>query len=98
MLVPLDWLEEWIEIPVELPVLAERFTMAGLEVDSIERTGPDLSPIAVGEVMSCERHPDADRLSVCEVDVGLEDRLVQCDDNEWLSHTIFLFFHLTSSK
>jgi phenylalanyl-tRNA synthetase beta chain len=44
--------------------------MAGLEVDSIERTGPDLSPFRVGHVVECGPHPNADRLSVCGVDVG----------------------------
>ena len=73
MWVPMDWLEEWIDVPVPVSELAERFTMAGLEVDSIERIGPDLSAILIGEVVSCESHPNADRLSVCGVDLGDEE-------------------------
>ena len=79
MLVPLDWLKEWISVPVGLPELAERFTMAGLEVDSIAHTGPDFSEVVVGEVVTCTSHPNADRLSVCEVDVGgLESISIVC--------------------
>ena len=49
--------------------------MAGLEVEAVERTGPDLSGkgLIVGRVLSREQHPNADRLSVCTVDLGLED-------------------------
>lgn len=72
MWVPLSWLAELVEMPegVAVEEVAERLTMAGLEVDSIERSGPDLSAIVVGHVVSREKHPDADRLSVCQVDVG----------------------------
>ena len=69
MHVPLSWLAEWIDLPPAAE-LADQLTMAGLEVDSIERTGPDLSPFRVGFVAECGRHPNADRLSVCSVDVG----------------------------
>ena len=74
MWVPMSWLGELVELPegVSVEELAERLTMAGLEVDSIERSGPDLSAIVVGHVLSRKKHPDADRLSVCEVDLGGE--------------------------
>jgi phenylalanyl-tRNA synthetase beta chain len=74
MRVPLCWLAEWIDLP-PVAELAERLTMAGLEVDSIERTGPDLSAFRVGFVVECGRHPGADRLSVCSVDVGEAEAL-----------------------
>jgi phenylalanyl-tRNA synthetase beta chain len=68
--VPLSWLAEWIDLPEAPEALAERLTLAGLTVDRIERIGPDLSGLRVGEVLACARHPDAERLSVCRVDVG----------------------------
>ncbi|MEN8185134.1 MAG: phenylalanine--tRNA ligase subunit beta, partial [Myxococcota bacterium] len=74
MRVPLRWLSEWIELPAPA-LLAEQLTMAGLEVDAVEHTGPDLTPFRVGRVVACERHPDADRLSVCSVDLGEGDPL-----------------------
>jgi phenylalanyl-tRNA synthetase beta chain len=70
MKVSLDWLAEWVELPRSLEELEERLTLAGLEIEGVERSGPDLSQIRVGSVIECGRHPDADRLSVCRVDVG----------------------------
>lgn len=70
MRVSLRWLGEWIALPAPAEELAERLTGGGLEVDAIERVGPDLSGLRVGFVVERERHPNADRLSVCRVDVG----------------------------
>jgi phenylalanyl-tRNA synthetase beta chain len=68
--IPLRWLAEYVDLPRSVEELAERLTLAGLEIEGIERTGPDLSQVAVGHVLSREPHPDADRLSVCRVDLG----------------------------
>ena len=73
MRVSLGWLAEWIDLPPDSDALAERLTMAGLEVDAIERQGPDLSGIVVGEVVERGTHPSADRLALCRVDVGEGD-------------------------
>ncbi len=70
MKVSLDWLAEWVDLPPSLEDLDERLTLAGLEIKGVERSGPDLSQIRIGSVVECGRHPDADRLSVCRVDVG----------------------------
>lgn len=69
MRVPLRWLAEWIELPPEAELLA-RLTQGGLEVEGVERVGPDLSGVRVGLVASREQHPNADRLSLCRVDLG----------------------------
>ncbi len=69
MRLPLSWLAEFIDLPSDR-ALADRLAMAGFEDVVVEATGPDLSAIAVGLVVSCDRHPNADRLSVCRVDVG----------------------------
>jgi phenylalanyl-tRNA synthetase beta chain len=70
MRVPLDWLAEWIDLPASLEDLMERLTLGGLEIAGVERTGPDLSAYRVAEVVARRGHPDADRLSLCEVDLG----------------------------
>jgi phenylalanyl-tRNA synthetase beta chain len=70
MRVPLGWLSEWIDLPGSVEDLEERLTMGGLEIEEILRTGPDLSGLRVGHVIEHARHPDADRLSVCKVDLG----------------------------
>jgi phenylalanyl-tRNA synthetase beta chain len=70
MRVSLAWLAEWIELPASVETLVERLTLAGLEIESVERQGPDLSSFVVGEVRERQAHPDASRLSVCQVDLG----------------------------
>jgi phenylalanyl-tRNA synthetase beta chain len=75
MKVPLGWLAEWIDLPASVEELVDRLTAAGLEVEEILRTGPDLSGVIVGHVLERRAHPDADRLSLCRVDVGGEEPL-----------------------
>jgi phenylalanyl-tRNA synthetase beta chain len=70
MRVPLGWLSEWVDLPSSEEDLEEWLTMAGLEIEETLRTGPDLSGLRVGHVVEHARHPDADRLSVCKVDLG----------------------------
>lgn len=69
MRVALGWLSEWIDVPPQAQ-LEERLTLAGIEIEGVERCGPDLAGVVVGHVVSREPHPDADRLSVCRVDTG----------------------------
>ncbi|SMN14293.1 Phenylalanyl-tRNA synthetase beta chain [uncultured Candidatus Thioglobus sp.] len=69
------WLREWIDPKVSDKALAEQLTMAGLEVDSITPIAPYFENVVVGCVVSCEKHPDADKLNLCQVDVGSGDNL-----------------------
>ena len=55
--------------------LAERLTSLGLEVDGVQRLGDDLDKVIVGRVLEVSAHANADRLSVCRVDVGGEEQL-----------------------
>jgi len=69
--ISLNWLEEWVDLSgIEEDELAHRLTMAGLEVDAVESFGREVGEIVVGEIGSIEPHPEADRLVMCEVDVG----------------------------
>ena len=65
-----SWLREWSDPKVSDIDLAEKLTMSGLEVDKIGPVAPDFEGIVVGEVVSCEKHPNADKLSLCTVDIG----------------------------
>ena len=65
-----QWLREWVDPNVSIQELAERLTMAGLEVDGLTAIGKDLQNIRVGEVLDAQPHPNADRLQVCQVIVG----------------------------
>ena len=64
------WLREWVNPKITTEQLADQLSMAGLEVDSVEPAAPPFTGVVVGEVLSREPHPDADKLSVCNVDIG----------------------------
>ena len=70
-----QWLREWVNPPVSTEELVEELTMAGLEVDSVEPAAAGLEGLLVGEVLSVEKHPDADKLKVCQVSIGEESPL-----------------------
>jgi phenylalanyl-tRNA synthetase beta chain len=69
MRVSLKWLAEFIELPRESD-LVERLTLSGFEDVEVTATGPDISEVRVGLVHECGQHPNADRLSLCKVDLG----------------------------
>lgn len=72
------WLGEWVDSGLDAAGIAERFTLAGLEVDAIEPVAPPLDGVVVGEILSVEPHPDADRLRVCKVGGDSEERTIVC--------------------
>ena len=80
MRVPYSWLREYCDPGVEPAELAERLAMTGTEVERVGTVGPPSSDnFVVGRVVGCEKHPDADRLSVCTVDTGDGDpRTIVC--------------------
>ena len=69
MKVPLSWLREYVDVHIDVDELAHRLTMAGNEVDSIERFG-HIENVVVGEVLDVSQHPNADRLVLVRVDTG----------------------------
>ncbi|MDE2348640.1 MAG: phenylalanine--tRNA ligase subunit beta [Gammaproteobacteria bacterium] len=69
------WLEEFTPVGGTAAELGAQLTLAGLEVESITPAAPPCSGVVVGEVLSCARHPQAERLSVCEVTTDGADRL-----------------------
>ncbi|MGD8827267.1 MAG: phenylalanine--tRNA ligase subunit beta [Gammaproteobacteria bacterium] len=78
MKVSYQWLKEFVAVPDDAQAVADRLSLAGLEVAAVEPAAPALDDIVVGEVVEVERHPDADKLSVCRVNVGAgkESRIV----------------------
>lgn len=74
----LSWLKEYIDFDISVAELTDRLTMLGLEVDDVVVLHEDLGAIKVGRVLNVIPHPNADRLTVCEVDTGGEVRQVVC--------------------
>src|SRR3984893_18089189 len=70
MKLPLSWLSEFVQVEADVDELCRRLTMAGLEVENVERVAPGFSDVFVARVLKVERHPNADRLNLCEVDAG----------------------------
>ena len=70
MRVSLAWLKEWVDTGWDAATTAARLTMAGFEVESSEPATPDFKGVVVGEVLAVERHPGADKLTVCQVAGG----------------------------
>ncbi len=78
MRLPLSWIKEIVDITVSPSELADRLTMAGLEVSAIETKGDGWEYCQVGSVISVDSHPNADRLKLCSVDIGDEQLQVVC--------------------
>ncbi|MCP3686885.1 MAG: phenylalanine--tRNA ligase subunit beta, partial [Gammaproteobacteria bacterium] len=73
-----NWLRELVNPAIDTDTLVAQLTMAGLEVEGVESAGSDLRGIVVGEVISLEQHPNADKLSLCQVSDGGETVAVVC--------------------
>ncbi len=70
-----NWLREWANPDLNTEQLVSQLTMAGLEVDSVTSAAPQLDKIVVAEVVSCEKHPDADKLNLCQVNDGTAESI-----------------------
>ena len=70
MRVPLSWLRDYVDIQLTPEQLAERMTLLGMEVKSVERWGAAWENVVVGELLAVEKHPNADRLSLTRVTTG----------------------------
>lgn len=73
-----QWLRTWVSPQVARDELVARLSMAGLEVDSVTPAAGEFSGVVVGEILSAEQHPDADKLRVCQVSNGSETFQVVC--------------------
>src|SRR5690625_692587 len=70
-----NWLRYLVAIDIDRNALAERLTMAGLEVEEVQELGASLDGIVVGEIIAAEKHPEADRLQLCQVAAGRDEPL-----------------------
>lgn len=76
MLVSYQWLSEYIDLSgLTAEELAEKMTRGGIEIDGVESLNKGVTGVVVGHVVSKEKHPDADKLNVCKVDVGTGEEL-----------------------
>lgn len=70
-----SWLREWVNPALDTNALSEQLSMAGLEVDGIEPVSGTFQGVVVGEVVACDKHPEADKLQITKVNIGAEELL-----------------------
>ncbi|MDZ7736149.1 MAG: hypothetical protein U5P41_08640 [Gammaproteobacteria bacterium] len=75
MKISLNWLKEFVDVPVDAETLAEQLSLIGLEVTAVESVHPGFEGVVVAEVETVAPHPDADKLRVCRVNAGTEEKL-----------------------
>jgi phenylalanyl-tRNA synthetase beta chain len=75
MLISLAWLKKYVDIPVDTKAFVDDLTMLGLNVEHVTALGFDNGDVVVGRVLEASGHPNADRLTVCSVDVGTAEPL-----------------------
>jgi len=74
----LSWLKDYLETDAGLNEIVSKLNAIGLEVDTVENPADSLVPFTVAEVLSAEKHPDADKLKVCKVSNGTEEMQIVC--------------------
>ena len=78
MKVTLNWLKQYVDFNWSPEELTERLTMLGLEVEGVQKVGGEFSGIVVAQVITRDKHPNADKLSVCRVNDGTGERQIVC--------------------
>ncbi|MEA2097244.1 MAG: phenylalanine--tRNA ligase subunit beta [Candidatus Cloacimonadota bacterium] len=78
MKISYNWLKRYIDLKLSPEELKDRMTFAGIEVEAVEKLGRDLRQIKIAQVVKFEQHPNAEKLSICQVDDGIEVKQVIC--------------------
>ncbi len=78
MKISYNWLQDYIDFDLSPDELAEKLTLIGLEVEDVESFGSSLQGVVVGYVLETKQHPNADRLTLCQVDTGTETVQIVC--------------------
>jgi phenylalanyl-tRNA synthetase beta chain len=78
MKVTLNWLKQYVDFSWSPEQLAERLTMLGIEVEGVQELGGEFEGVVVAQILASEKHPNADKLSVCRVADGSGERQIVC--------------------
>src|SRR5437016_3628722 len=78
MRVTLNWLKQYVDFAWSAEELAERLTMLGIEVEAVQKLGGEFDGVVVAQVVSRDKHPNADKLSLCRVNNGKQERQIVC--------------------
>jgi len=83
MKVTLNWLKQYVDFQWSPEELAERLTMLGIEVEGVHKLGGEFDGIVVAQVVTRDKHPNADKLSLCRVNDGTGERQIVCGANNF---------------
>ena len=75
MKIPYNWLKDYAEINVDAYELADRLTLSGSQAEEVIMQGDTIKNVVTGKITKIEKHPDADRLNVCQVNIGAEEEI-----------------------
>lgn len=75
MRVPVKWIRDYVDIDINVKDLADKMTMSGTKAETIEYLGENLKNVVVGKIVEIEKHPDADKLQVTQIDIGAEEKV-----------------------
>src|SRR5215475_4352640 len=78
MKVTLNWIRQYVDFDWSAEELAERLTMLGIEVEGVQKQGGEFEGVVVAQVITREKHPNADKLSLCRVNDGAGERQIVC--------------------
>lgn len=73
MKVSVNWLKRYVDIPVSVEELCDKMTLSGFEVESVEDLSATMRNVVAARILKLEKHPDADKLQICQMDVGAEE-------------------------
>ncbi len=73
MNISLNWLKRYVDIPVSVEELCDKMVMSGFEVEGIQNLSETMDNVVVARIVRLEKHPDADKLQICTMDIGAED-------------------------
>src|SRR5258708_19424139 len=74
----LNWLKQYVDFDWSPEELAERLTMLGIEVEGVQKLKGEFEGVVVAQVITCDKHPNADKLSLCRVNDGQGERQIVC--------------------
>ena len=97
MKVTYNWLKEYVDFDWSAEELAERITMLGVEVEGMEETGGAFDGIVVGQVVTCDKHPNADKLTLCKVTDGKSELQIVCGATNFQADDKVALAHLGTS-
>ncbi len=95
MNISLNWLKYYVDINVPVEELCDKMVMAGFEVESIVDLSATMRNVITGKIVKLEKHPDADKLQICQIDIGKEDpiQIVTGADNVFVGAIVPVAMH-----